>query len=200
MKKTMLLCALVLSAVTAFGQESRQDVSASAFGLVSPDVTGNAVHHSATMTVGFLGSYRYLVTPRSGLEANFGFAQNSNKYVTSFIPNGRIHTRQMEFSAAYVYNKTYKRFNPFAEIGIGAMFFQPIKDNLTNNLDAKQNINLGGLFGAGVAYEISPSFDLRLQYRGFLLKTPNFSVVNSDFKTNRYEVISTPAVGIAYHF
>jgi opacity protein-like surface antigen len=56
------------------------------------------------------------------------------------------------------------------------------------------------LFGAGIAYEISPSFDIRLQYRGFLLKSPDFSVVNGDFKTNRYEVISTPAVGVAYHF
>jgi outer membrane immunogenic protein len=200
MKKTMLLCALILSAMTAFGQESRQDVSVSAFGEVSPDVTGNAVHMSATNTIGFLGSYRYLVTPRSGLELNYGFAQNSNKYVTSFIPSGRVHTRQMEVTGAYVFNMTFKRFNPFAEIGVGAMFFTPIKDNLTNNLDAKSNTRLGGLFGAGVAYEISPSFDIRLQYRGFLQKAPDFSVTNEDFKTNRWEVLSTPAVGVAYHF
>jgi outer membrane immunogenic protein len=200
MKKTMLLCALILSTVTAFGQESRQDVSASAFGLIAPVVTGNAVHMTTTRTVGFLGSYRYLLTPRSGLELNYGFAQNSNKYITSFIPNGRVHTRQMEITGAYVYNLTFKRFNPFAEIGVGTMIFSPIKDNLTNNLDAKSNIRLGGLFGAGVAYEISPSFDVRVEYRGFLAKAPDFSVVNSDFKTNRYEVISTPAVGIAYHF
>ncbi|HEY0264622.1 MAG TPA: outer membrane beta-barrel protein [Granulicella sp.] len=200
MKKTMLMCALILSSMMAFGQESRQDISASAFGLISPDVTGNAVHKSATMSVGFLGSYRYLLTPRSGLEVNFGYAQNSNKFKTSFIPDGRIHTRQMEFTGAYVYNRTYGRFNPFAEVGVGAMFFSPIKDFLTNNLDAKSTTSLGGLFGAGVAYEVSPSFDIRVQYRGFLLKTPDFNVVNSDFKTNRWEVISTPAVGVAYHF
>jgi outer membrane immunogenic protein len=200
MKKTMLLCALILSSVTAFGQESRQDFSASAFGLISPDVTGNAVHMSATTTIGFLGSYRYLVTPRSALEANYGFAQNSNKYVTSFIPNGRIHTRQQEATVAYVYNLTFKRFNPFGEIGTGAMFFQPIKDQLTNNLDAKSNTRIGGLFGAGVAYEISPSFDIRVEYRGFLLKAPDFSTPNAIFKTNRWEVISTPVVGVAYHF
>jgi outer membrane immunogenic protein len=200
MKKTMLLCALILSSVTVFGQESRQDVSASAFGLISPDVTGNAVHKTSTNTVGFLGSYRYMLTPRSALELNYGFAQNSNKYTTSFIPDGRIHTRQQELSAAYVYNMTFKKFNPFAEVGVGAMIFSPIKDNLTNNLDAKQNTNLGALFGAGVAYELSPSFDIRLEYRGFLVKTPDFGVVNSDFKTNRYMVLSTPALGVAYHF
>lgn len=200
MKKTMLLCALALSAVTAFGQESRQDISASAFGLISPDVTGNAVHLTTTHTVGFLGSYRYLLTPRSGVELNYGFAQNANKYVTSFIPNGRIHTRQQEVSGAYVYNLTFKNFNPFAEVGVGAIIFTPIKDFNTNNLDAKGNTNIGGLFGAGIAYELSPSFDLRVQYRGFVVKAPDFSTPNSDFKTNRYEVISTPAIGVAYHF
>ncbi|MEO8869688.1 MAG: outer membrane beta-barrel protein [Granulicella sp.] len=195
----MLLCALMLSAMTAFGQESRQDVSASAFGLISPDVVGNAVHKSATTSIGFLGSYRYLLTPRSGLELNYGFTQNDNKYITSFT-NARVHTRQQELSGAYVYNMTFKNFNPFAELGVGAMIFSPIKDFGSNNLDVKQNTNLGALFGAGVAYEISPSFDIRLQYRGFLSKTPDFSHTNEIFKTNRYEVISTPAVGIAYHF
>jgi outer membrane immunogenic protein len=199
MKKTMLLCALMLSAMTAFGQESRQDISVSAFGLVSPDVVGNAVHKSATMSVGFLGSYRYLLTPRSGLELNYGFTQNDNKYITSFS-NARVHTRQQEITGAYVYNMTFKRLNPFAEIGVGAMIFSPIKDFGSNNLDVKQNTNLGGLFGAGIAYEISPSFDVRLEYRGFLAKTPDFSSTNEIFKTNRYEVISTPAIGIAYHF
>ncbi|WP_263383832.1 outer membrane protein [Granulicella arctica] len=200
MKKTMLLCALALSAVTAFGQESRQDVSFSAVGLVSPNVTGNAVHMSTTHTLGFLGSYRYLLTPRSGLELNYGFLQNDNKYVTSFIPNGRIHTRQQEITGAYVYNLTFKKINPFAEVGVGALIFTPIKDFSTNNLDAKQNTNIGGLFGAGVAYEISPSFDIRAEYRGFIAKAPDFSTANAVFKTNRYEVISTPAIGVAYHF
>jgi outer membrane immunogenic protein len=200
MKKTMLLCALALSAVTAFGQESRQDVSVSAVGLVSPNVTGNAVHMTTTHTLGFLGSYRYLLTPHSGLELNYGFLQNDNKYVTPFTPNARIHTRQQELTGAYVYSLTFKKINPFAEIGVGALIFTPIKDFNTNNLDAKQNTNIGGLFGAGVAYELSPSFDIRLEYRGFVAKAPDFSTPNSDFKTNRYEVISTPALGVAYHF
>ncbi len=199
MKKTML-CALMLASLTAVGQESRQDVSVSAFGLFGPDVTGNAVHLTTTKTIGFLGSYRYLLTPHSGLELNYGFAQNSNKYVTSFIPNGRIHTRQQELTGAYVYNLTFRNFNPFAEAGVGALIFTPIKDYGTNNLDAKQNTNIGALFGAGVAYELSPSFDIRAQYRGFLVKAPDFSLPNSDFKTNRYEVISMPTIGVAYHF
>ena len=54
------------------------------------------------------------------------------------------------------------------------------------------------MFGAGVAYELSPSFDIRVEYRGFAVKAPDFGTAS--FTTNRYEVISTPAIGVAYHF
>jgi opacity protein-like surface antigen len=151
-----------------------------------------------TITTGILASYRYMVTPRSALELNYGFAQNSIKYFTSSIHNGQVHARQQELSGAYVYTLNFKRFNPFAQAGVGAMIFTPILDNGTHQLDARQNTNIGALFGGGVAYELSPSFDIRAEYRGFLLKAPDFG--KSEFKSNRYYVISMPTIGVAYHF
>jgi outer membrane immunogenic protein len=199
MKKTMLLGALMLVAAAGYAQESRQDVSVSAIGVFTPQVNGNAVQVNATGTVGFLGSYRYMLTPRSALELNYSFAQNSTAFRTSFLPNGRVHTRQQEISAAYVYNfRNFRNFNPFAEAGVGAMLFSPIKDFRTNLLDTNRNTNIGGLFGAGVAYELSPSFDIRVEYRGFVAKAPDFGLTN--FKTNRYQLVSMPALGVAYHF
>ena len=199
MKKTMLLGALMLLASAGFAQESRQDASVSAIGVFAPQVNGNAVQANASSTVGFLGSYRYMLTPRSALELNYSFAQYSTKYSTSFLPNVRIHTRQQEITGAYVYNfRSYRNFNPFVEAGVGGLIFTPIRDFGTTNLDTKQNTNIGALFGAGVAYELSPSWDVRIQYRGFVAKTPDFGLTN--FKTNRWEVISLPAVGVAYHF
>jgi len=106
----------------------------------------------------------------------------------------------MEFSGAYVFNLNFKNFNPFLEAGPGAMIFDTLKDAGTTNLDAKRNTNVGALFGGGVAYELSPSWDIRAEYRGFLVKTPNFSLPNVSVNTIRYEVISTPAIGVAYHF
>jgi opacity protein-like surface antigen len=150
------------------------------------------------VTTGVLGSYRYMVTPRSALELNYGFAQNSLKYFTSSIQNGEVHARQQEISGAYVYTRNYGRFNPFVQLGVGGMIFTPIRDSGTHQLDAKQNTNVGALFGGGLAYELSPSFDLRVEYRGFLLKAPDFG--KTEFKSNRYEVIEMPTVGFAYHF
>jgi opacity protein-like surface antigen len=197
MKKMMVLGALLLSAIAGQAQESRQDASVSAYGLFAPDVTGNAVHMHTTSTVGFLASYRYMLTPRSALELNYSFAQNHQDYTTSFL-TGRVHQRQQEISAAYVFNMNFRNLNPFLEAGVGAMIFSPIRDYQSTTFDTKQSTNLGALFGGGVAYELSPSWDIRAQYRGFVTKTPNFNLDN--FKTNRYEVISMPAIGVAYHF
>jgi opacity protein-like surface antigen len=152
------------------------------------------------MTLGLLASYRYLLTPRSGLELNYGYQQNTQYYQVFGKKQGGIHTLQQEISGAYVFNLNFRNFNPFIEAGPGVIIFDPLLDAGTSDLDAKRNSNIGALFGAGVAYELSPSFDIRVEYRGFLVKTPNFSLPGNVFNTNRYEVLSTPALGIAYHF
>ena len=203
MKKMMLLGALLLCvAGTGYAQESRQDFSASAYGLFSPSVTGNAgINKQSDKALGFLGSYRYSVTPRSSLELNYSFIQNNEHYQSFYQAHSdQVHSRMQEISAAYVYSRNYKNFNPFAEVGTGGLIFTPIHDFGTSQLDTKQNTRIGGLFGAGVAYEISPSFDIRAEYRGWLVKTPDFGRPGDAYKTNRYEFISMPAVGVAYHF
>jgi opacity protein-like surface antigen len=165
--------------------------------VLGPTVTGNAVTLKPSTSGGVLGSYRYLLTPRSALEVNYSFSQYTNYYAYGGNKTENpIHTRQQEFTGAYVFGLSFKNYNPFVEAGVGALLFTPIQQG-TYALDARQQTEIGGLFGAGLAYEISPSFDIRAEYRGFVNKAPNFV---EQFKTNRYEVVSMPAIGIAYHF
>jgi len=190
----------MLTAVAGYAQESRQDVSISATAAFAPQVHGNAVQKDTTMTIGILASYRYMLTPRSALELNYAYAQNTQKYTVFGKAQGGIHTLQSEYSAAYVYSMNFGNFFPFAEAGPGIMVYHPLRDNGTFQLDAKSNTVIGGIFGAGVAYEISPSFDVRAEYRGFVGKTPSFGLPGDIFKTNKYQVTSSPSIGIAYHF
>ena len=200
MKKTMWLCALLAGTATAaLAQESRQDVSLSATGIFAPQVNGNGAQLNTDKAIGALASYRYMLTPRSALEANYSFAQ-----YTDHLQNSRalfdVHARQQEVSLGYVYSRNYRRLNPFLEGGVAGVVFSPIKDFDTQTLDTKRSTSLGGMFGGGVAYELSPSFDLRLQYHGLVVKAPSFGIQDANFNTSRYELISMPAVGIAYHF
>jgi outer membrane immunogenic protein len=198
MKKTLLLFLLLpFLAAASQAQESRQDLSISATGIFPPFITGNDVQQTGTYGLGGLVSYRYMLTPRSGLELNYQYAQNAQKYYTSFN-NVRVHERMQEFSGAYVLNQTFKSWNPFLEAGPAAFIFSPLDDASTTVLDVKQQTILGALYGGGVAYELSPSFDIRVEYRGLLMKTPNFGLEPQ--KTGRFYNVYNPAIGIAYHF
>ena len=99
-------------AVASQAQESRQDMSLSVTGIFPPFITGNAVQQTGTYGLGGLVSYRYMLTPRSGLELNYQYAQNAQKYYTSFN-NVRVHDRMQEFSGAYVLNADFQELESF---------------------------------------------------------------------------------------
>jgi opacity protein-like surface antigen len=221
MKKTILLGVLMLSAAAGVAQESRQDVSFSGTGLFGPTIHGPAsVVTNSTASLGLLTSYRFMLTPHSALELNYSFTQNDQKYCiggdcTPGAPvlyvNGklvgnpysyRIHSRVQEITGAYVFSMTFKRYNPFLEAGVGSLIFTPVLDNQTTILGTKGTKGIAGLMGGGLAYELSPSFDIRAEYRAFVVKTPAFGETGptGNLTTNRYEILSMPTIGVAYHF
>ena len=108
-------------------------------------------------------------------------------------------TRTQEISAAYVRSFNYKKFNPFVEAGPGALIFLPIRNSGLDDLNAKQQTTIGGIYGAGIAYEISPSFDIRAEYRGLVTKVPAFGDT-TNLATNKWFNIFMPTIGVAYHF
>jgi outer membrane immunogenic protein len=198
MKKSLLLLLLLpLTAAACFAQESRQDISVSGSALFPPYISGNGANLHATVGEGALVSYRYLLTPRSGLELNYQYAQEV-QHITNPTNNVMVHNRFQEISGAYVYSFTFKNFNPFLEAGIGGFIYSPIDDQKTTFQNLSRNTNVGGLYGGGFAYEISPSFDIRVEYRGLIYKTPTFGQTN--FSTGRYYNVFDPVIGVAYHF
>ena len=201
MKKIALLVLLLtVGLVAGRAQESRQDVSISGSVLVEPWVTSTTdVSAGAKRAIGGLASYRFMLTPRGALEANYGFEQNNILYKGPTFLNGyKVNVRNQEITAAYVYNFTFRKFNPFVEGGGGALLWQSLRNEATTTLDLKNQTTIVGLYGAGVAYELSPSFDIRLEYRGILSKVPNFG--DTLLNTNKYYNIYNPVIGVAYHF
>ena len=202
MKKIAIIAFLLAVGVAAGrAQESRQDISISGTALVEPFIASQTdVQVHSNYALGALVSYRFMLTPSSALEANYGITyQNTIKYVLPQFPNGvKVLTRTQEASAAYVRQFNYKKFNPFAEAGPAAFIFLPIRNTGTQSLDVKQTTEIGAIYGAGFAYEISPSFDIRAEYRGFVVKVPTFG--DTTFATNKWYNIFNPTIGVAYHF
>ncbi len=199
--KKIALIALLLAVGVAAGraQESRQDISLSGTALIEPfKASSTTVQVNSTPAYGGLLSYRFMLTPSNALEANYGMTyQNSIGYYVN--PNHyKVLTRTQEISAAFVRSFVFKNFNPFVEGGPAALIFLPIRNSGTTTVDVKQQTTVGALYGAGFAYEVSPSFDIRVEYRGLVTKVPTFGL--SQLSTNRWYNISNPAIGFAYHF
>lgn len=201
MKKSLLFVffLLLMLALPAGAQEARQDISVSGSLLEAPFASGNAVQLHSTPGYGGLVSYRYDLTPHGALEINYQYDQNVQHFI---FPSGNyhIHDRVEEFSGAYVYSFNFRNFNPFLEAGPAGLLFSPIDDAKTNTFGVSRSTNVGIMYGGGIAYEISPSFDIRAELRGLITKTPTFNYTNNDFRTGVYYNIYDPVIGIAYHF
>jgi opacity protein-like surface antigen len=199
MKKFALIALLLtLGTVAGRAQESRQDVSISGSAILEPYVNSSTdVKVASKRGLGVLLSYRFMLTPRGAVEGNYSYTQNSLHYVAPSY-NYQVNTRMQEVTGAYVYNFNFKKFNPFVEAGGGGLIWTNIRNLGTTTLDVKQQITIVGLYGGGVAYEISPSFDIRAEYRGFVSKVPNFGY--APLTTNKWYNINNPVIGVAYHF
>ena len=206
MKKTVLVLFLLAFGVAAGrAQESRQDISLSGTGVIEPFIASSTdVQVHSNYALGALVSYRFMLTPSSALEANYGITYQNTFHYKLNVNDYKVLTRTQEISAAYVRSFTFRKFNPFVEAGPGALIFLPIRNSGTTLIDAKQQTGIGGLYGAGFAYEISPSFDIRAEYRGFITKVPTFGSgsgsTSANLSTNKWFNINIPAIGVAYHF
>jgi outer membrane immunogenic protein len=206
MKKIVsLVFLLAVCAAAGHAQESRQDVSISGTAIIPPFIASSTdVQVNSNRGFGALVSYRFMLTPTSALEANYGFTyQVKFRYTGPAFPGGiQVPSRVQEISGAYVRSFVLKNWNPFVEAGPAGLIFLPVVNSGLQTLDAKQQTQVGGMYGAGFAYEISPSFDIRAEYRGLVTKVPTFGVGagSYDFNTNKWWNLFEPTVGVAYHF
>src|SRR5579872_7556365 len=113
-------------ALPAFSQSetSRQEVAVQAFGSFVNSTTQNGVENKATNSGGVLGTYRFFFSEHHGVEANYGYALNTENYAS---PAGLVgvKTNSQEVSGAYVFRMPFRKVTPFALAGAGALVFDP---------------------------------------------------------------------------
>ena len=210
MKKiAFFVCLLAVCAAAARAQESRQDFSLSGSALIEPyKASSTDIQVHSTTAYGGLASYRFMLTPTSALEASYGLTyENKITYYGSNFQQGagpgiRVLTRTQDISGAYVRSFVFKNFNPFVEAGPAAIILMPILNSGTTDQDVHRQTEVGAMYVAGFAYEVSPSFDVRVEYRALVTKVPTFGLgsTNYNLTTNEWWNMSEPLVGIAYHF
>src|SRR6266478_4221497 len=91
-----------LPALSQSETPDKNEVSVQAFGSFVKSTTNNGVENTATNSGGVLGSYRYFFNAYNGVEANYGYSLNTQKYGST---NGALGVKSYshEISAAYVF-------------------------------------------------------------------------------------------------
>src|SRR5258708_2050838 len=117
-KQTLLglVGGIVLISLPAFSQEespSRNEVAVQAFGSFLKSTTNNGVEQKATNSGGVLGSYRFFFNRNHGVEGNYGYSLNTQRYGLASGLFG-VKSYSHEVSAAYVFRYPLKRSTPFA--------------------------------------------------------------------------------------
>ena len=177
----------------AFGQseEFKSDVTVQALGSFVKDTTDNGVTHSASNSGGVLGTYRYYFGRHNGVEFNYGYTLNSQRYsLDGNIASTKAYSH--EATAAYVWRLPLHRVTPFALAGTGSLIFDP------KDIGGDALARPAFVYGAGADFDLGSRWFLRAQYRGLVYNSPTLGVstVSAELLTHRAE----PSVGFGFRF
>ncbi|AFL90555.1 hypothetical protein Terro_4358 [Terriglobus roseus DSM 18391] len=152
-----------------------------------------------TSSVGFLTSVQFHPVSWAGVEVNYGYQHYSERF--NYNITGRaatqvasIPTTTHEATAAYQFHPKHIPFQPFVNIGGGAIDFVPTAGGQNQWRGA-------GLVETG--FEIAMpntgrKLALRLQGRGLFYRAPNFN--NAALSTRSWRVNAEPSASFVYRF
>jgi len=220
LKNAALILALLFAfSGFSFGQDGHFDASFSGAPIFTKGSSAGAVSQSATIGMNVFGTIRLKFKPRHSFVFNYGHAKNSQVYQMAG-DNFHILDSISEYSGAYMFSPFRKgNWEPFVLAGGGLLRFHPRStwlflppinqqpDNIQLSLIAANQSELAFVYGFGVDYRLPvlPRFALRLQYRGFLYKEPDFQLDSSagssvSFFTGTYGHMAEPSVGLVFRF
>ena len=200
-KTVALLVVSTLFALPALAQNDNSEVSASFTGNFPQQVTGLGLTDSPTNAWGFLINYRYHFNGSSAIETSYAHTRFTQFYTpaSSTTYSSAITSNLDEATLAYVYTfrkPAGRRYKPFLEAGTGALIFRPTGQTFTVGELTQDRSTL--LYGGGVDWKVSERLSLRLGYRGFVYKAPDFALAIQ--VTNELTHMAEPYVGVVYRF
>lgn len=202
---------------TSLAQDSHYDVAVSGAGVFTKQSDGNGIAQSATVGANIFATARLKLNDKHSFVFNYGRAKDSQTYQESV--DFHVLTQISEFSGAYVYSPFRKgKYAPFVLAGAGALVFNPqstwvflpeVNDepnNVQTDVGARRQTEIAFLYGLGVDYQLPrfSRFALRLQYRGFLYRAPDFDVNTGsstvNFFTGGRGHMAEPSIGLVFSF
>jgi outer membrane immunogenic protein len=174
-------------------ETARQDVAVQAFGSFLESTTHDGVDNTATKSGGVLASYRYFFSTHHGIEADYGYSMNTERYTSSAGVVG-VKTHSHEIFGDYVFRMPFHKITPFALAGVGALVFDP-KDFAGASAQTRAAL----VYGGGADLNLTQHIFMRAEYRGLVYSSPTYDLprlAGLDRVTHRAE----PSIGFGYRF
>lgn len=162
--------------------------------LVPINVTNEQQY--TTISTGFLTSLAYHPAPWAGVEFNYGFTHYSERYGYNYsgvtaTQTTRIPTDWHEATSAYQFHPKHIPFQPFVNIGGGAIDFAP--------RNASNQWRGAGLLEAGFDLPVHYShIGFRIEGRSLYYRSPNF--YQPIISTRSWRVTTQPSISAFYRF
>lgn len=152
-----------------------------------------------TSSPGFLTSFQFHPVPWAGVELNYGNQHYSERFNYNLASKPGTFTTKFpttthEATAAYQFHPKHIPFQPFVNIGGGAINFIPTAGGPSQWRGA-------GLVETGFEFAMpytSRKLALRIQGRGLFYRAPNFE--NTLLSTRTWRVSSEPSASFVYRF
>lgn len=152
-----------------------------------------------TSSLGFLTSLQFHPVPWAGIEVNYGYQHYQERYsyylASSPVRMGtNVPTTTHEATGAYQFHPKHIPFQPFVNIGGGAIDFVP-------TLGGPNQWRGAGLLETGfdiVMPGTQRKLALRIQGRGLFYRAPNFN--NAALSTRSWRVSAEPNASFVYRF
>ena len=153
-----------------------------------------------TSSPGLLTSFQFHPVAWAGVEVNYGYQHYSERFNynvgrTPATQTSSIPTTTHEATAAYQFHPKHIPFQPFVNVGGGAIYFNPTQGGGASQWRGTGLVETG--FEFAMPYT-SRKLALRIQGRGLFYRAPNFN--NALLSTRSWRVSSEPSASFVYRF
>ena len=149
-----------------------------------------------TLSAGFLSTFEFHPKPWAGIALNYGFTHYQERFVYNYAINTaqgqtNVPTDAHEFTGGYLFHPKHIPFQPYLEVGGGAIDFTPS--------NASNQIRGAGLLETGFDLPTKDShIGFRISGRSLYYRQPNF--YTSAISSRGWRVTIEPAVSAFYRF
>ena len=166
-------------------------------GVLNDTVSGQQQY--TTLSAGFYGSFQFHPKPWAGVEVNYGYSKYSERYAFNYSSAASterisIPTSFHEATAAYQFHPKHIPFQPFVNIGGGALDFLPSQPVFADN-----QWRWTGLIEAGFDLPTkNPHLAFRVMGRDLIYRAPNF--YSSAISSRTWRSTEEPTAAVVFRF